>query len=115
MDTMDKIKIFAFFLTIGSFSFSQNNRTLVSSKNGVNIYQSKGVEGDTQEQTETSNKQILISEYNITQCENAIQGINNKINYLISNNGSEDRIILYRQKIQRLEERLNEIKLLNNK
>jgi hypothetical protein len=113
---MNKIKFFAFFLTIGSFSFSQNNSTFVNSENGVKVYKSNGVEGNTHKQSETfENKQISISEYNIAQCENAIQGINDKINYLISNNDSEDRIILYRQKIQRLEERLNEIKLLNNK
>lgn len=109
---MNKFKIFAFFLTMSSFSFSQNNSTLVNSNNGINVYKSNGVEGNAVKQSESlESKQLLISEYNITQCENAIQDINDKINHLIDEVGTEERILKYRNSIIILENRLDEIKL----
>lgn len=114
---MNKHRLILFFLILSGFSFSQEKSTLTTTtKIGVNVYQSNGVEGKVNKQSDLSRiKQIPVSEYNITQCENAIQDINDKINHLIGGVGTEERILKYRNAIIILENRLNEIKLNKEK
>lgn len=101
-----------FFLMISFFVYSQENKQvhyLRTEQNGIQVYESTGVERNTLTASVVERKVKTIADWSLDDCDNALYFLGLKIESVKQEAGNQEQLQLYLKEKERIEERKNEL------